>query len=830
MRFKIDDLEVFFPFKFVYKEQLEYMTELKRTLDLRGHAILEMPTGTGKTVSLLSLILSYQAAQDKPAKFIYCTRTVVEMEKTLKELKFVIEARKKELPNSKPILALGLSARRNLCINAEVNISGEREKVDAECRKRTAEWVREKNKGINDGALCTFYEGFQDNLENLQIDQGVFTLEDLKDFGRKYNMCPYYLARRVIGDANVIVYNYTYLLDPDISSLVGKDLESESIVVFDEAHNIDDICIEVMSSKMNRVLLESASKNLDRLKVNIEDAKKADMSRLEDEYQRLVKGLSDAGKISRTDALDKSLPQELAKEAIPGNIRKAEHFLSFLKRFVIFVKNLIKIKDVRILTPTVFLNELNQSTHIDAKPLKFVEERLSILMNTLEIAETDEYIPIGIVAQFATDVATYQKGFTIIIEPYPDNSDVYDPLLQFHCLDSSFAMKPVFEKYRSVILTSGTMSPIEIYPRLLDFKPVTSKSIDIRLSRNSISPIVVVKGSDQTPLSSEFNERKDKAVIKNYGNLLIELCTIVPDGIICFFPSYRYMEDVVYQWNDMGILEKILEYKILYIESKDVDQTSISLMHFRKACDCGRGAVFLSIARGKVAEGIDFNEHYGRCVVMFGIPFQYTKSRTLGARLAYLKENYAIKESDFLIFDAMRSCAQCVGRVMRGKNDYGIMIFADKRYSKQNKRDKLPNWIKNYMEPNNMKLSVDLALTVARDFFRRMGQPFNLDPSTFHTEDQLKGKPVSTQSAMIEEGPNGVSNNLGPMSSQINSANKSTEMEVETISSKQDRHVLMQQHVQSLILLRLKDLTIMPISFTSIAFANAQSKYLKKCE
>jgi len=42
-----------------------------------------------------------------------------------------------------------------------------------------------------------------------------------------------------------------------------------------------------------------------------------------------------------------------------------------------------------------------------------------------------------------------------------------------------------------------------------------------------------------------------------------------------------------------------------------------------------------------------------------------------------LKEKQ-IKQSDFLIFDAMRQCAQCVGRVIRGKNDYGLMIFADK--------------------------------------------------------------------------------------------------------------------------------------------------------
>lgn len=37
-----------------------------------------------------------------------------------------------------------------------------------------------------------------------------------------------------------------------------------------------------------------------------------------------------------------------------------------------------------------------------------------------------------------------------------------------------------------------------------------------------------------------------------------------------------------------------------------------------------------------------------------------------------------IRENDFLTFDAMRHAAQCVGRAIRGKTDYGIMVFADK--------------------------------------------------------------------------------------------------------------------------------------------------------
>ena len=43
-----------------------------------------------------------------------------------------------------------------------------------------------------------------------------------------------------------------------------------------------------------------------------------------------------------------------------------------------------------------------------------------------------------------------------------------------------------------------------------------------------------------------------------------------------------------------------------------------------------------------------------------------------------MRDRYQVLEKDFLTFDAMRTTAQCVGRVIRGKSDYGIMIFADK--------------------------------------------------------------------------------------------------------------------------------------------------------
>eukprot|EP00435_Cladocopium_sp_Y103_P011704 s5085_g3.t1 len=127
------------------------------------------------------------------------------------------------------------------------------------------------------------------------------------------------------------------------------------------------------------------------------------------------------------------------------------------------------------------------------------------------------------------------------------------------------------------------------------------------------------------------------------------------------------------------------------------------------ACDSGQGAVFLSVARGKVAEGIDFDRHYGRCVVLFGVPFQYTLSRELRARLEFLRQHYDIKESVFglAIVVPIEDCS----RVIRSKRDYGVMIFADQR-------------IRHFLEPGHVFMATDLAVEAAGNFLLQMSQPY----------------------------------------------------------------------------------------------------------
>jgi hypothetical protein len=56
-----------------------------------------------------------------------------------------------------------------------------------------------------------------------------------------------------------------YMLDPKVSGMVSRELDARSVVVFDEAHNIDNICVEAMSVSLDRHTLITAAKNLRKL-------------------------------------------------------------------------------------------------------------------------------------------------------------------------------------------------------------------------------------------------------------------------------------------------------------------------------------------------------------------------------------------------------------------------------------------------------------------------------------------------------------------------------------------------------------------------------------
>src|SRR6266496_2319768 len=146
------------------------------TLDACGHCVLEMPSGTGKTVSLLSLIIAYQQYYPETnRKLIYCSRecslsplstrlpdiflgTMSEIEKALAELKALMKYRAEQLGKEEDFRGLGLTSRKNLCLHPSVKREKSGAVVDARCRSLTAGFVKEKKERGEDVELCIYHD------------------------------------------------------------------------------------------------------------------------------------------------------------------------------------------------------------------------------------------------------------------------------------------------------------------------------------------------------------------------------------------------------------------------------------------------------------------------------------------------------------------------------------------------------------------------------------------------------------------------------------------------------------------------------------------------
>ena len=723
MKIAVDNLDIYFPYKEVHDEQLTYMKFLKEVLDNKSQGIIEMPTGTGKTVSMFALVCSYRIKfPEKLSKVVFCTRTVSQLEKAMEELRVTqhfLGTQGLKSPKSQII-----SARRNLCINTNVMEAGQLEKVDSSCKKMTK---------YKTPVPCQFYEEFERSSTNIEAPKETMNIEDFKEYGKESGICPYFASKAMIPQSEIILCNYPYLIDYRANEELTRHLDKNSLVLIDEAHNIDSVCLDSVSVRLDKNILDKALDNLALLDKEYEKKKEDNFESFEKEYKRLVaeskgqvkatnkqnEGHSTNRLISTLEGADLSKFKSI--ELVPGSLRKVAHFFSFARRILSFLLNYMKIKEVSISDTESFLATLKSVTYVDESAIALASRRLDSLLEAINYLDINELAPISMVFSFIEVMSLFPKGFKVIYEPYYDTGRKITPVIQLVCLDCSLVFGSLTKIVDSVVLTSGTMTPIDVYARVLRMTNLKAISIEPPTANRGIMPLIVTKANDQTPLTTEYTERGNTILNKNYGELLLELSKVVPDGLVVFFPSYSYLEEIVTEWNKLGLIESILNHKLIFVETKDQGQTSESLLYFKEAIERGRGGIFLSVARGKVAEGVDFKDHLCRCVLVIGIPFQYTRSRALLARTDYLKNNFNIEPKEFITFDAIKQVAQCLGRAIRGKSDYGLMILADRRYT-GDKQKSLPKWIANAISSENSDLQINILNAKVRKYFISMSR------------------------------------------------------------------------------------------------------------
>lgn len=128
------------------------------------------------------------------------------------------------------------------------------------------------------------------------------------------------------------------------------------------------------------------------------------------------------------------------------------------------------------------------------------------------------------------------------------------------------------------------------------------------------------------------------------GNTIANLCNVIPDGIVCFFPSFTYLDQVYKRWatiNNGSILQQIEKRKKVFKEPRESNQVETTLREYAMQIDSpdkSMGALLLCVVNGKMSEGINFSDSLGRGVIMIGLPFANRGSVELIEKIKYAQQ------------------------------------------------------------------------------------------------------------------------------------------------------------------------------------------------
>ncbi len=266
-----------FRHKSVRPGQNELIEDMKRVVDSGIMGFFEAPTGLGKTDASLAATLEF-ALNNKKKIFFVTPKT--------SQHKIVVDAIKGiNKTHETKLRVLDLVAKPHLCTDPFLYGMGS-EFYDL-CDKKI------EKKGCI-GYLNTIgYNKEQKlnalkNIDKFSYSELVYTHDELRDEClNEPILCPYELSMRLVKDVNVIIVDVNHIFVPSIRQKLFAKMQIESedcIFIFDEAHNLPNRIRAILSTTINKKIIELAIKELQRV-----DEKKLNpgIKEFMDEFQEL---------------------------------------------------------------------------------------------------------------------------------------------------------------------------------------------------------------------------------------------------------------------------------------------------------------------------------------------------------------------------------------------------------------------------------------------------------------------------------------------------------------------------------------------------------------
>ncbi|KAI8965492.1 DNA repair helicase [Daldinia sp. FL1419] len=663
-------------------------------------------------------------------KIYYASRTHSQL------TQFISELRRPAFPPSLPeslfcddsnvesegIKHLPLSSRQRLCINPSVSRLRSLPAINDRCTELQQKKSKDK---------CQFVP----NADNLSLthqfrDSALATLPDIEDLfelGKKLHVCPYYASRTAVPSAEIITLPYPMLLQKTARDALGIKLEG-NVVIIDEAHNIMDAVANVYASEISLGELKRARQMLGVYVKKFGKKLKGENRVMVAQVAKVVDGLR--------EWLEKALELKSDQGIVDSNI-------------------LLRSKGI---------DQINMY-----KLIQYIQDsKLAYKIEGYAAQVESEGAGDASITTRSTPVLHTLLSFLVSLNNLSSEGRIFyhkasqdDILLSYLLLSPTHAFSSIASSARAVILAGGTMSPFEdytahLFPDLPPDKVTTLSCGHVIPSSNlcvwTLSSPRPKGDAKNAEFEFSFQKRSDKSMIYELGLAILNICTVVPDGVVVFFPSYGYLDEVVSVWYEASagqpkpLWEKLQAKKSVFRETKGGSSEEVLAQYSeailgesKPGTPPGRnGSLLLSVVGGKMSEGINFSDRLGRCVVVVGLPYPNIHSPDWKARIEYIEsttlerlgvtnpsmpKNEALSAAkqaarDFYENACMRAVNQSIGRAIRHRNDYAAIVLVDRRFSTERIKTKLPGWIRGGLVEGSENGGLGQMMGKLTSFFR----------------------------------------------------------------------------------------------------------------
>ncbi|KAI0969048.1 helicase C-terminal domain-containing protein [Xylaria arbuscula] len=670
-------------------------------------------------------------------KIFYTSRTHSQL------TQFISELRRPKFPSSVPdeflkgnedheiegVKHVPLSSRQRLCINPSVARLGSLSAINDRCSELQQPKTKDKCQFIPKADNLGQTHQFRDNVLATLPD-----IEDLHNLGKTTHICPYYASRTAIPGAEVITLPYPLLLQKSARDALGIKLDG-NIVIIDEAHNIMDAIANVYASEIHL-------KDLIRARLLLEVYVKKFGKKLKGENRVMV------GQVARVvDGLRTWMENALGLKAEQGIVDPN----ALLKHKGIDQINLFKLIDYVQASKLAYKIE-GYAAHVETQGAT----KPATSFSSTPVLHT--------LLSFLVSLSNLSFEGRIFYHKVA-GKEHEDIKLSYLLLSPTHAFSSIALKARAVILAGGTMSPFEdytahLFPDLAIEKIITLSCGHVIPASNlcvwTLSSCHPKNNANRMEFEFSYQKRGDKTMIRELGLAILNICTAVPDGVVVFFPSYGYLDEVVGIWKETdgsqptSIWSKLSNKKTVFSEAKGASSDDLLEQYSKAVLDeepraattrpakrtCG--ALLLSVVGGKMSEGINFSDRLGRCVIIVGLPYPNINSPDWKARIEYIESTtvrqlteceaprsrneavVAAKQAarDFYENACMRAVNQSIGRAIRHRNDYAAIVLVDRRFGTDRIRGKLPGWIQNGLISGSEDGGLGQMMSKLSGFFR----------------------------------------------------------------------------------------------------------------